>query len=817
MLHHYFKVAMRNLARKPAIGLINIVGLSVGIACCILILVFVAYEISYEKWNPNAERIVRPWSDINFGGTIETMATSPGIAAPESADVLPDIEKWCRFRNYGNFLVRRKEAGTQNYDEGDVLTVDSSFFAIFPVPLVAGDPSSCLRDAGTVAISKSAAEKYFPSVEEAMGQILVFDNNDERTVTAVYEDIPSNTHFKADFLRSMTGNRELASSPPMWISMNFHTYFLLREGTDFEQFRKKFKDLSRTKMEVVSSQLLGMSLDDFEATGQYARFDIQRLGDIHLHSDHYVELEANGSIQYIWIFGSIAAFILLIACINFMNLATARSAHRAREIGMRKVLGSLRGSLVRQFLGETMILTTIAVLLGITLAAAVMPAFAELASRGLVMPWGSPIFWGALLVGIVGVGLLAGSYPAFFLSAFEPIKVLKGRFARSASHGYFRSSLVVFQFMASIVLIIATGIMYRQINFIQNKKVGFQKEQVIILNNAYALGDQVEAFKQRMLTYPGVRSATVSSFLPVPSSRSDDVFSKVREFRQDASVSMQEWRIDHDYLDVMGMEMVSGRFFDRRFPTDSSGIVINETAAALFGFDDPVGQKIYTINVDIEGMPTPEDFAELTILGVVKDFHFESLRENIGALSMQLQRSAGSMAIRYEAEKSSSIITAMESTWNEMVPTQPFSYRFMDDSFRQVYEAEQRVSSIALIFAGLAIFISCLGLFGLANYMAEQRTKEIGVRKVLGASVSGIVALLARDFLKLVLIALVLSIPIAWYFMDSWLSSFAYRIDIQIWIFIGAGLLALIIAFLTVSSQSIRAALMNPVRSLRSE
>ncbi len=817
MLQHYFKIALRNISRKPGMSLINIIGLSVGVACCILILVFVTYEKSYDKWNPNADRIVRMKVDINFGGTQQEIAVSCAICAPDVASALPEVESWCRFRMYGSKLVKREGEGMERFSEEDILTVDSSFFKMFPQPVRYGDPRTCLRDPNTVAISVSAARKYFGSADQAVQQMLVFDSNTPRKVTAVYEDFPDNTHFKADFLLSMSGNREVAQAPPMWVSMNFHSYLMLRKGADHEAFRQKFLALSREKMSAVSNELLSMSLEDLEETGQYIHYDIQELEDIHLRSDLDIELRPNGNIQYVWIFGSIALFILLIACINFMNLATARSAHRAREIGMRKVLGSQRSALIRQFLGETMIMTTMSVGLGVVLAATAMPWFADLASRSLLMPWGSIAFWVSLAVGTLFIGFLAGSYPAFFLSAFEPIKVLKGQLTRGAGHGNLRSSLVVFQFAASIILIIGTGLMYRQINYIQNKKLGFNKEQVLILDDAYALGSNVASMKQRMLANPAVQSVSVSSFLPVPSHRSNNLFTKARELKESTSVSMQEWRTDYDYLETFGMEMVAGRFFDRAHKTDSAAIVLNETAAHLFGFDEPVGSKVYTLRGNIDGAPTPDQFTELTVIGVVKDFHWASLKENIGGLSFQLMKSSGYLSMRYAAAESANVIASLESNWKEMGAGQPLSYRFLDDSFGKMYQSEQRIGKIALVFAMLAIFISCLGLFGLANFMAEQRIKEIGIRKVLGASVSGIVGLLAKDFLKLVIIALVIGTPVAWYVMRKWLDGFAYRIDIEPWVFIVAGLLAVTIAFLTVSSQSIRAAMVNPVRSLKSQ
>ncbi|MBK7408103.1 MAG: ABC transporter permease [Saprospirales bacterium] len=732
MIRNFFKIAIRNLLKHKGFSFINIFGLAVGIACTLLICLYIAHELSYDRWNPQADRIVRVYSDINFGGNLMRMAVSGVSVGPDVVRELPEVQAFCRFRDYGSYLVKRDGDGQQNFKENEFLTVDSSFFEVFPAKILEGDARSCLVEPNTVAISKSRAEKYYGSPQMAMGQTMVFDNRTRAKVTAVYADLPSSSHFKAQFLLSLTGNEEVATSPQLWaMSNNFHTYLLLREGVRLEDFKEKFNALSREKIGETGSQMLGMTIEEFEATGQYARYELQPLTDIHLYSDLNVELEANGSIQYIWIFGAIALFVLLIACINFMNLTTARSAHRAREIGIRKVLGGQRASLIGQFLTETILVTAMAVVLALAMVSLALPWFRELADRPLEMPWSMPVFWLALLGSTCVVGLLAGSYPAFFLSAFDSVKVLKGQLGKTARHGILRSVLVVFQFATAVVLIIATVLVYSQLDYIQHKKIGFQKDQVIIVEDAYALGEKVESFKQAMLTNPIVQRATISSFLPVPSGRSDNIFTSSREMRQDNAVSMQNWRVDGDYLATMGMELTQGRFLDPARPADSLAIVINETAVDKFGFSDPVGKKVYTLTGDVEGHSDPEDFMELTVIGVVKNFHWKSLRENIGALSMQLGRSAGLLSFRYASGESKNVIAALESKWNEMAPDQPFSYRFLDDSFAQVYRAEQRVGQIAGIFAGLAILVSCLGLFGLASFMAEQRTKEIGIRKVL--------------------------------------------------------------------------------------
>jgi putative ABC transport system permease protein len=819
MLSNYITIALRQLRKKPLYTGLNIAGLAIGVAACLLIVLYVAYELSYDRWNPQSDRIVRPVADIQFGGNHYQMAVVGSFLGPDAASELPEIQAWCRFREYGSYLVKRDGAVQQNFREEAVLTVDSSFFELFPLKIIEGDPARCLAQPNTVAISRSRAEKYFASPQMAMGQTLVLENEERWQVTAVYEDMPGNSHFRADLLLAMNGNDEVKNAPPFWATNNnFHTYLLLRKGTDLAAFNRKFDQLSTEKVAITVQQVLGTTVEDMAKTGQYARYYLQNLKDIHLHSDLTVELAPNGSIRYVWIFSAIAAFILLIACINFMNLATARSAGRAKEVGMRKVLGGARSALIGQFLSESLAISAMAVLLATLVAALAMPWYRELTGReALAMPWNSPVFWAALTSGTVLVGLLAGSYPAFFLSAFDSIRVLKGQVSGMGRGGNLRSVLVVFQFSVAVALIIATMLVFNQLNYIQNKKLGFEKSQVIIIDDAYGLENKVYTFKEEMLRHPAIESATVSGFLPVPSSRNDQTFSKTQAIDKDNSVSMQRWRVDNDYTATLGLEIVQGRNFDPARVTDSTGIIINETAARQMGFADPIGQKMYVPNRNFEGTPKPEDFSELTIIGVVKDFHWSSLRDNIGALCLQLGRSTGLISFRYKGAETGAMIAALEKQWKAMSPDQAFSYRFLDDAFARMYESEQRIGKIAGIFGVLAIFVSCLGLFGLASFTTEQRTKEIGIRKVLGASVSGITSLLAKDFLKLVVVAIVIASPLAWWLMQKWLSDFAYRIEIRWWMFALAGVVAVAIAFLTVSFQSIRAALSNPVKSLRSE
>ena len=818
MFFNYFKIAFRQLKKNRLFSFTNIAGLSIGVASCLLILLFIAYELSFDRWIPRIDQIVRPHAEINFGGNEDAYPFVGSIVGPDAAAQLPEIEAWARVRTYGGYLVKVDQTDQQNALERRVMSVDNSFLNLFSLNLLAGDPGSALNEPNTLVISKTTAEKYFNSVDAALGKSLLLDNKKVWKVNGVYADIPPTTHFQADLLLSLAGNEEIKQESPLWAtSNNFYTYFLLRDGVDYDSFKEKFLKLSRDKISITSSQLLGMSLDEFEATGQYARMDLDKVADIHLYSKFGSELTPGGNIRYIYIFGAIALFILLIACINFMNLTTAKSAQRSMEIGVRKVMGSTKQNLVTQFLSESFLMSFIAVVIAVLIAFLALPSFNELTARHIGMPWEKPLFWISLIAGILVTGFLAGSYPAIVLARFDPIRALKGQKSKAVSRINLRSVLVVFQFMIAIVLIVGSIMIYRQLNYIQHKDLGFNKEQVLIINNTYALGDQVQSFKNRVLSQPSVSSATVSSYLPVPSSYSNSTYSKTREFRQDQSINMQEWRVDYDYAKTLDLKMDEGRFFDQKFPTDSFGVVINEAAAKILNYAEPLGQKIYGIKGQLSHQPQPEDFTEYTIIGVVKDFNWQSLHDKIGALSMFLEPSQGLVSIRYQADDSKALLNAIENIWKEMAPTQPFSYRFMDESFSRMYEAEQRIGKIALIFAFLAILVSCLGLFGLTHFVTELRRKEIGIRKVLGATTESIVQMLNREFIVLVLIAMVIATPIAWYAMNRWLSDFAYRVNISWWIFALAGLIALGIALLTVSFQSLKAALANPVNSIKSE
>ena len=808
MLKNYFKISWRNLKRNRSHALINLLGLAIGICCCLLILLWVNDELSYDLWNEKADRIYRVTPEIKFGGKHDTYAVAPAPLAEALVADFPEVESSVRFRDYGSAMVKRD---VQNYNENRIISTDSSIFNVFSIKLIKGDPSKVLRSANSIMINESTAARYFPN-EDPIGQKLTFDDRLDYVVEGVIEDIPANSHFNFDIFRSLQASNE--SRNGIWLSNNFHTYYVLKEEADPAAFQAKLEPhLLEKYLGPQIEQMFGQKMEDFDQNETFIKFHIQELKDIHLHSDLVVELGANGSIRYVWIFSLIALFILLIACINFMNLSTASSSVRAREIGIRKVLGSFRKDLIYQFLVESTLLAAMAFIIGIIIAQLALPYYNNLADKSLQIPFDQPIFWLVSFGGIILVGLLAGCYPAFYLSAFKPIKTLSGKLLEKGGNLSLRNSLVVLQFLIAILLIIGTVVINQQLNFIQATKLGYEREQVIILDNAEPLRDRAFSLKEELLNHPDIQSVTVSGYLPIPSYRSDSPICIGQEFKEDNCIAIQMWDVDEDYIPTFQMELVDGRNFSPDMPTDSNAIIINERAASLLGYDDPIDKIVYANR----SFNPQEGMLPFRIIGIVKDFHFESLRENIGALSFWLNPGPGHLNLKVNTADMSGLIASMERSWKEMAPGLPFSYRFMDTAFDRVYRAEQRISKIFNIFSGLSIFIACLGLFGLTAFTTERRTKEIGIRKVLGATTQNLVSLLSKDFLKPVLVAILIAIPIGYYFMRQWLNDFAYRVDLKWWVFLLAGLIGIAIAFVTVSYQSIKAALANPVESLRNE
>jgi len=810
MLRNYLKVAFRNIGREKFYAAVNILGLAISIACCLVILVYLQDELSYDRFPERADRIYRVAGEINFGGNHTFYAVTPAPMAGALVSDYPEVESSFRFRQWGNWLVRPEQT-TVNTKEDHVAYADSNFFQFFSVPVLSGDAAQALRAPDAVAISASAAKRHFGS-DDPVGQTLVFDDEYRYRVGAVFEDIPKNAHFHFDFLLAMSGYED--SRSPIWLSNNYHTYITLKEGADPAAFEAKFPSLFRKYAGPQVQQLLDKSIEEIEATGQGVHYTLQPLRDIHLRSDLTAELEPNSDIKYVYIFGSIALFILLIACINFMNLATARSSNRAKEVGVRKTLGAIKQDLIGQFLTESILMSVLSFILAVLIAEIGVRYFGALVGKTLNLPLSDPLFLAGLAGAALLIGLLAGAYPSFYLSSFMPVDTLKGKLRAGMRGGIFRNGLVVFQFVISIFLIIGTLIINEQLNFIRNKKLGFEREQVLLLHDAYALGNQRQTFKEQMEQLPGVRSASFSSYLPVRSSRSDNTMWPEGKMTETNSVSTQMWQVDEDYVSTLGMQLVAGRNFSREMPTDSNAVILNQRAVDLYGFDDPIGKRISAFTGPSNDL---NNITTYHVIGVVENFHYESLRENIDALGLFLNPSSGYLALRYQSDDPSALISQVEAQWRTMAPGQPFAYSFLDERFEAMYEAEQRTSGIFLLFAGLAIFVACLGLFALATFTAERRTKEIGVRKVMGASSFDIFTLLSSEFTRWVALAYLIALPLGWYFARQWLRDFEYQTSISFWIFAAAALIALLIALVTVSYQALRAAFSNPVEALRYE
>lgn len=825
MIKNYLLIGWRNLRKQGIYSFINITGLAIGVAACLVIVMFIVDELGYDTFNTKAGRIYRINNEIKFGGNHMTMAYSSAPFAHTLMQDYPEIENTIRFRDYGSYLVKTAE-GKESIKERKIIWTDSTFFKIFSIKLLEGEANTALKEPASLAISKSIAEKYFHG-KSALGQSLILDNKYNGKVTAVYEDIPPSSHFHFEIIIAMVGDWPVAkeAQSTAYLSNNFQTYLLLKEGTDAKALEKKFPGFLAKYVGPQIAQVLGgdFTMEKFRASGNKYEMTLTPLLDIHLHSDLKGEFEPNGSITYIYLFSTIAAFILAIACINFMNLSTARSSSRAKEVGVRKVMGSLRSHLVRQFLTESILVTMFSFLLAIGLSYLFLPSFNSLALKQLSLPLSNPLFYYVLIISSLLIGLMAGLYPSFFLSAFKPVNVLKGHVALGMKSGLIRSSLVVFQFVISISLIVGAITVNRQLNYIQNKKLGFEKNQVIIIHDAYALRPNLQSFKNETLKISSIASGTISGFLPVEGAdtwRNDNAFWK--EGNQPTTenlVSLQNWSADFDYVKTLGMKIKLGRDFSNQFPSDSSAVVLNEKAVHQFELgNEPIGKKISTFNgQNPDGSPDATKIKSWTVIGIIEDFHFSSMKEGILPLGIFPNKSDGSVILRFSTSSTQQVIEAIEKIWKRMAPGQPFQYSFLNEDFGRMYAAEQRLAKIFFAFAGLAISIACLGLFALTAFTAEQRTKEIGIRKVLGASVSSIIVLLSKEFGKLIVIAFAIAAPLAWFGVDSWLKSYTYKAEIGLMVYIFAGAVAFAIAWLTMSYQSMKAAMANPVNSLRSE
>ncbi len=810
MFKNFLKVALRNLWKNKAFSAINIAGLSVGLAVCLLIVLYVKDELSYDRYNTQSENIYRIDADIYFNGTQFISAASPAPLVPTLMKDYPQIVQYTRLRNFGDILVRKDNQNIQNHN---AIFADSTFFQVFSIPMIKGNRLTALNEPNSIVIDETTARKYFNSTD-VVGKTLYVDNSVNCKITGVIIDIPPQSHFHFSFIRPMHDTYH--DDQGDWLSNNYASFVLVRPGVTKASLQKAVDATINNYLVKQLDQVLHMNANELKHSSNHFIYPVMPLTDIHLRSNKSYEFEANGNITYVYIFSIIAIFILLIAFVNFMNLSTARSANRAKEVGIRKVAGSLRSNLITQFLTESVLTSFFSLVIAIGIAALLLPLFNQLAGKQmsvwtLFSTWLLPV----LVALIIVVGCIAGSYPAFYLSSFQPVQVLKGSIAKGFKSSWLRSGLVVFQFFIPISLIIGTIVIYNQLTYIRSREIGYNRDQVFVINNTYALDKNIKTFRQDMLKISGVQSAAIAGNLPVETSYSQNGWFKDPTLDAKQVIIMTDFNADQNYIPTLGMRMVAGRNFSTDFPTDSSAVIINETAAKLIGFKNPLAETLYRPS----GYASNGGFASkpFRIIGVVKDFNFNSMHDKVGPLIIELSENYGRIAMRINTKNIPALISEVEKKWNSMGPGQPFSYTFLDADFNKIYNADQRTGKLFITFAIFAIFIACLGLFGLVTYAAEQRIKEIGVRKVLGASVGEIVAMISKDFIKLVLIAFLIAFPVAWLMMNKWLQSFAYRINISWWVFALAGLLILAIALITVSFQAIKAAMANPTTSLRSE
>lgn len=795
---------------------VKVGGFALSIAACLLIALYIRHEVSYDSYHPQADRLYRLVGELTDNGVSrKDVSMFPPIKKALEEDC-PEVELAARvmrnrlFTGAGSNQMRPADKAENTYEDGFAFA-DPELLELFSIPMIYGDRQHALDGPNTIVISKKKADKYFPG-QDPVGKVLILNDDLSKPyrIVGVMADFPSNSHMDYDFLLSLKGIEFWKGEQSSWGSSNYEVYVKLREGSDPEKFSKTMSDIMLNKYFIPEMRQAGNKMVEKIGTTLQLRIFAQPVKDIHLKSIGIEDSRQYGDIRLVWLFGAIALFILVIACINFINLSTARSANRAKEVGLKKAIGSYRSDLVKQFLAESLLYSYLSFAIGVFLAWLLLPFFNTLADKSLSFPWTAWWLAPVLITSAFVIGIVAGIYPAFYLSSFKPIAVLKGRVSSGVKNSNLRSALVVFQFTASVVLIIGTFVIYRQMQYILNKELGYGKDQVLIVQGANQLGQEVNTFKEELLKLRQVKNVSISDFLPVTGTkRNGNPFWKEGKTREDAEVPGQFWTVDADYIKTLGMQMVAGRDFSKDMRTDSQGVVINQLLAAkLFpGDKDPVGKRI------TNGGST------YTILGIVKNFYFETMRLNIEPLCMALGYSPTMIAVKLngDGKDMQQTIAAVTKVWKDMAPHQPFRYAFLDERFANMYADVERTGNIFTSFAILAIIIACLGLFALSAFMAEQRSKEISIRKVLGASVTQVTTLISKDFIKLVLISVLLASPIAWYAMKQWLQDFAYQTSISWWIFLVTGGIVIVIALITISFQSVKAAIANPVDSLKSE
>lgn len=807
MILNYIKTAIRNLLRYKGFSLISILGLAVGIASCILIFLYVIHELSYDKFNNNAEHIYRACLRYNMGSNQFDSPYCPVPLAPTLKEEYSEVLKTTRLYhlNYRNKYVYVKYKDKQ-FKEEYFLWADSTIFDVFTIPLLVGDPNTVLLKPNSIVMTLETAEKYFGK-KNPIGKMLTLHDGSLYEVTGIAKRLPKNSHFQFDLLASFAGNQK--SRDPEWYDTAVCTYLVLHDDYDWHDFNKKMPELSKKYVSPIIESAMGVSYDKFIKSGNYFGFFIEPLLDIHLYSSVSNGLGKKGDINTVIIFCGIALLILIIASINFINLATARASIRANEVGIRKLVGSTKRQLISQFLAESIITSFISMLI----AGAIVYTFLPFMNNLLGLELSLSINQNSLLLIflffiLIIVGILAGSYPAFLLSSFKPVEVLKGKIHAGNKGRLFRKILVVFQFATSIVLIIGTMVIYNQLQYIQNKELGFDKDRVIIIQNVNKLAGNQKVFKDQLKQNTDIINATYTDCLP-------QMMLEVKPFQKIGPGSSENHTLititaDYDFMDTYKFKLSEGRFFNKKFSTDSSAVILNQAAVHSLNFNNPLDEQLLRLGSKKRIM---------NVIGVIKDFHIQSIHEVIKPMAAIIMRDRPGefLSARIQPGKIKDAITYIENQWNMFVPNQPLEYTFFDEQLQFAYQNELQSEKIFTSFAVLAIFIACLGHLGLASFTASRKTKEIGIRKVLGATEFNVVKILSTEFLKWIVLATFIAWPIAWFAMNSWLQNFAYKVELNWWVFVLAGCLALFIAILTVSLQAIKAAVANPIESLRYE
>ena len=788
---NYFKTAWRNMVRNRVFSIINILGLALGLACSLLIFLWIKDEYSVDAFHQNAKQLYQVYERNYFDGKADASYPTQGLLAEELKKVIPEIQ-------YASGFEYASAPGTQNtFEAGDKINKMSGmfagqdFFSMFSFPLLEGKAQTALNDPSSIAISHTMANKFFGSAENAIGKTIRFENNENLLVTAVFENTPSNSSLQFDFLRSWTDFVKQNDWVHNWGNTDPQTFVQLRKDANPAKVQAEIKDFIYHYQAKTKGLVTELDLQPFTERYLYSNF-----------KNGYID---GGRIENVRLFTIIAFFILLIACVNFMNLTTARSARRAKEIGVRKVIGALRSSLINQFIGEAMLVTFLSIIAALILVIILLPSFNHLTGKQLALPFHQPNFWIMLAGLLLLTGLVAGSYPALFMSSLKPVRVLKSNLKFNWSTIFFRKGLVVFQFTLSVILIIATIVIYQQMQYVQTKNLGYNRENLLYIPIEGDLANKYDLFKQEAINNTAIMNVSKMRNSPtVIEHHTNSIYWPGKD--PNLNVFFADGVVGYDFVKTMKLQLVAGRDFSTSF-NDSASFILNETAVKKIGLKDPVGKSVTWGS------------HHGTVIGVIKDFHFSSLHEKIEPLIVRLDENWnwGTILVRIKAGKTKQAITALHNICSDLNPKFPFTYEFSDLEYAKLYRSEQVVSKLSSLFAFLAIFISCLGLFGLAMFTAEQRNKEIGIRKVLGASAKNIVGLLLINFLKLVAIAFFIAFPVAWIAMNKWLHDFAYRVQIQWWIFVLAGSAAIFIAMITVSFQAIKAAIANPVKSLRTE